>query len=82
MGLFAVEESRYGNEMSGGEPDLVCAHLCPGHGKKPQTNSLLEKKNLSTNKSPPPGRHFTLPDRERSMGMPTRRKAQRRCDPG
>lgn len=33
VGLFAVEESRHGNEMSDGEPDLVCAHLCVWHGK-------------------------------------------------
>lgn len=44
MSLFAVEESRYGNEMSGGEPDLVCAHLFIGHGKKPRPTPSLRKK--------------------------------------
>lgn len=31
VALFAIEGSRHGSELSGGEPDLVLAHLCMWH---------------------------------------------------
>ena len=31
VALFAIEGSRHRNESSGGELDLVCAHLCMWH---------------------------------------------------
>lgn len=64
------------------ESQTLCVHIFVYGMEKTWTNSLFEKKNLSTNKSPPPAPHPTLSDRDRSMGMPRRRKAQKGCDPG